>query len=304
MSDSPVRRVLSHLTRPLPLLTHLVLRTESHASSAGLAFFALIGFYPFCLLLLWVSGDVLQWAAGETVIQETLREYYPEGQAFLLRNLQASVDQRGHELSLATAVWILVGAAGIFIPLETGLNTLWGAHEHRPYWRNQAVGLLLTSAGLALAFLFVLLTAGLKQLIGSLHLSPVLEGVSSYAALRVTALAVSVAVIFLIYRFLPNHPVESREVLPAAIAAGVVIEAVRWLYLRTLPLLELQKEHGPYYLSVSFALLAYLEAFVLMGGAYIAARPPGSSVAWPGAIHRSSPESRTGAETRTDTPGE
>ena len=304
MSDSPVGRVLSHLIRPLPLLTHLVLRTESHASSAGLAFFALIGFYPFCLLLLWVSGDVLQWSAGETVIRETLKEYYPEGQAFLLRNLQASVDQRGHELSLATALWIVVGAAGIFIPLETALNALWGAGEHRPYWRNQVVGFLLTSAGLGLAFLFVLVTAGLKHLIGTLHLAPVLEGVSSYAALRVTALAVSVAAIFLLYRFLPNHPVKSREVLPAAIVAGIVVEAVRWLYLRVLPLLELQKDQGPFYVSVSFALLAYLEAFVLMGGAYMAARPPQSSVARTGAIHRASPESRTGAETRTETPGE
>jgi hypothetical protein len=92
MSESPLLRLRRHFTNPLPLLEHLVLRTESHASCAGLAFFALVGFYPFCLLLLWVSGDVLQWTAGETVIRETLREYYPEGQAFLVRNLEAFAD--------------------------------------------------------------------------------------------------------------------------------------------------------------------------------------------------------------------
>src|SRR5215471_5579213 len=124
MHDSPAARVRWHLTHPLPLLKHLVVRTESHAYSAGLAFFALVGFYPFCLLLLWVTGDLLHWSAGDTVIRETLREYYPQGKDFLIRNLDASVVQHRDELSFASAVWIVVGAAGIFIPLETALNTL------------------------------------------------------------------------------------------------------------------------------------------------------------------------------------
>mgnify|MGYP003694653931 CR=1 FL=1 len=77
---------------------------------------------------------------------------------------------------------------------------------------------------------------------------------------------VSVAAIFLLYRYLPNHEVRSRQVPPAAIAAGVVARPVRLIYLRVLPLLDLPKSQGPYYVSMSFALLAYFEAFVLLGG--------------------------------------
>jgi YihY family inner membrane protein len=263
-----------HIAHPLPLLKHLALRTESHAYSAALAFFALVGFYPFCLLFLWITGDAMHWSAGETVIRETLREYYPAGQSFLLRNLDASVEQRANELSLATSLWILVGAAGIFIPLETALNTMWGAKEHRPYWKNQAVGFLLTMAGVGLAFGFVILTASLRAGVQSLELSTFATGIASYLALKTSAFVVSVAAIFLLYRFLPNYPVKSRQVLPAAILAGFVAEGVRWIFLQALPLLDLRKDQGPYYVSVSFALLAYLEAFVLMGGAYIAARAP------------------------------
>ena len=274
MRDSPAGRVRWHLTHPLPLLKQLVLRTESHAYSAGLAFFALVGFYPFCLLLVWVSGDLLHWSAGETVIRETLREYYPQGQDFLLRNLNVSIEQQRDELTLASAIWILVGAAGVFIPLETALNTLWGVQEHRPYWRNQLVGFLLTTAGVALAFLFVLLTAALEQLVGGVH-PRLLQGALSYGVLRGTALVLAVVSIFLLYRYLPNRSVSAREVLPAALAAGIVAEAVRYVYLLALPHLQLAKSQGPYYVSISFALLAYFEAFVLMGGAFIAARPPG-----------------------------
>jgi YihY family inner membrane protein len=274
MRDSPAARARWHLTHPLPLLKHLVLRTESHAYSAGIAFFALVAFYPFCLLLVWVSGDILHWSAGETVIRETLREYYPQGKDFLLRNLEASVEQHRDELSLASAIWIVVGAAGVFIPLETALNALWGVREHRPYWRNQAVGFLLTAAGVALAFLFVLLTAALEHAAAGVQ-PRVLEAALSYGAMRGTALALTVVAIFLLYRYLPNRLVSAREVLPAAFAAGVVAEAVRFVYLRALPYLDLAKSQGPYYVSVSFVLLAYFEAFVLMGGAFIAARPPG-----------------------------
>jgi uncharacterized BrkB/YihY/UPF0761 family membrane protein len=276
MKEGAVGRLRGHLRNPLPLLNHLVLRTQSHASCAALGFFALVGFYPLCLLLLWVFGHVLQWGAGESVIRETLREYYPEGQAFLVRNLEASVEQHQSEITLSAVFWILLGAAGVFIPLETALNGLWGAPEHRPYWRNQVVGFLLTGAGVGLAFLFVFVTAGLKTTIADLQVAPFLEHAASYAALRLTALGLSVAAIFLIYRFLPNHSVRSREVLPAAIAGGIVAEAVRWVYLWVLPLLELQKSQGPYYVSVSFALLAYFEAFVLLGGAFVAARPAAS----------------------------
>jgi membrane protein len=276
MHDGATARVRWHLTHPLPLFEHLVLRTESHAYSAGLAFFALVGFYPFCLLLVWVTGDLLHWPAGMTVIRETLREYYPEGQDFLLRNLEVSVEQHGSELTVASVLWILMGAAGVFIPLETALNTLWGVRQHRPYWRNQAVGFLLTTAGVCLAFVFVLLTAALVNVVASLQLPRLPERALSYAVLRGSALAVSVAAIFLLYRYLPNHEVSSRQVLPAAIAAGVVAEAVRWMYLRVLPLLDLPKSQGPYYVSMSFALLAYFEAFVLLGGAYMAARAPTS----------------------------
>ena len=259
MHDGPTARVRWHLTHPLPLFEHLVLRTESHAYSAGLAFFALVGFYPFCLLLVWVTGDLLHWPAG-----------------FLLRNLEASVEQHGSELTVASVLWILMGAAGVFIPLETALNTLWGVRQHRPYWRNQAVGFLLTSAGVCLAFVFVLLTALLVNVVESLQLPRLPERALAYAVLRGSALAVSVAAIFLLYRYLPNHEVRSRQVLPAAIAAGVVAEAVRLIYLRVLPLLDLPKSQGPYYVSMSFALLAYFEAFVLLGGAYMAARAPTS----------------------------
>jgi membrane protein len=253
------------------LARYLVLRTETHAYCAALAFFSLVGFYPFATLLLWIARFVVRWRPAETVVLETLREYYPEGKEFLLRNLDLSVNDKGSSWHPITIFWVLLGAAGIFIPLETAFNQVWGVKEHRPYWKNQAVGFLLTAGCCALAVIFVLATAGLQHLAESTVEGRFAIQVLRYLALHLLALAFSVMVIFMFYKLLPNAHVPIAPVLRAAVLAGIVAEGVRFLYQFLLPLLHLQAEHGPYYVSVSFVLLAYFETFVLIGGTYLAA---------------------------------
>ncbi len=202
---------------------------------------------------------------------EALKEYYPQGQEFLLRNLEVTSARHARAGDVVSVLWILLGAAGVFIPLETAFNRTWRFPEHRPYWRNQVVGLLLTSACCGLAVLFVAVTAGLHALIDRVVPVRLLSQGLRYAGLRAVALFVSIAAIFVFYRFLPNGRVRAADVFPAALLAGVVAEVVRYVYLLALPLLDLQWSQGPYYVSVSFALMAYFEAFVLVGGGFLAA---------------------------------
>jgi uncharacterized BrkB/YihY/UPF0761 family membrane protein len=271
MAKSFAARLRALPAQALHLAKYLVLRTETHAYCGALAFFALIGFYPFATLVLWVSRHVLQWKPAETVVLQTLRVYYPEGKDFLLRNLDLSVSQQGASWHPLTMFWVLLGAAGIFIPLETAFNQVWGVKEHRPYWKNQAVGFLLTCSCCGLAVLFVLATAGLQRLLESQVDGTFAVQVVRYGALHLLALCFSAMVIFLFYKFLPNTEVPTGPVFRAAIFAGIVAEAVRFAYQFVLPLLDLQAEQGPYYVSVSFVLLAYFETFVVLGGMCLAA---------------------------------
>src|SRR5262245_53512644 len=97
----------SRLARPLPLLKYLVIRTESHAFCAAIAFFALLAFYPLCTLMLWVSKGAWGGALAHSVMVEALKEYYPEGQEFLLRNLEVTSARHAHSGDLISVVWIL-----------------------------------------------------------------------------------------------------------------------------------------------------------------------------------------------------
>jgi len=263
-------RLGRRLVRPWDLLQYLVLRTETHAYCAAIAFFALVGFYPLCTLLLWASKGVLAGTPAHAVMVQTLEEYYPQGQEFLLRNLEVTSARHARAGDLVSVLWILLGAAGVFIPLEAAFNKTWRFPEHRPYLKNQAVGFLLTSACCALAVLFVLVTAGLQALIDRLVPPSFAAQALRYLGLRAVALLVSTTAIFLFYRFLPNGRVRSADVLPAAVLAGVTAELLRYAYLLLLPYLDLPWSQGPYYVSIGFVLLAYFEAFVLVGGAFLA----------------------------------
>jgi uncharacterized BrkB/YihY/UPF0761 family membrane protein len=252
-------RVVRHrLGRPLPLLRYLVFTTETHALCGALAFFAMLGFYPLSLLLITVARRVLRSPAAHDVVHVALREYYPTAQEFLLRNLEVSSSRFGEELTGHAAVWILLGGAGVFIPLETAFNRIWGFANHRPYWRNQWVGFLLASLCCGL---LVLLLLGVAQVWGPLRT----------LALRASMIVFGAVAIFLLYQLLPNGRVPARVTLPAAVLAALAAEVVRTLYLLFLPWLSLPKSQGPYHVSISFLLFAYFEAFVVLAGAYLAA---------------------------------
>src|SRR5215475_4733671 len=104
-----------------PLFRYLVLRTETHAFCLALACAALIGFYPFCVLLLSLMKNQFQWDTGFEVVLNTLRAFYPAGQDSLIYNLGVSVRAAGKRLEFGSVLWVFLGAAGVFIPLEAGL---------------------------------------------------------------------------------------------------------------------------------------------------------------------------------------
>src|SRR6185369_8046935 len=74
----------------------------------------------------------------------------------------------------------------------------------------------------------------------------------------------------LLFRYLPNGPVQVADIIPAAMASGLAVELVRAVFKRALPLMDLARSQGPYHVSVAFALLVYAEAFVVLGGAFLA----------------------------------
>jgi len=264
-----LRRFAHELKNLVPLFRYLILQTETHAFCLALAGAALLGFFPTCLVMLAIFKNVLRWQGAYDVLLSTIYAYFPVSQDFVRRNLEARMQLMPHGAQLSSLLWILLGAAGVFIPLETALNRLWKVHEDRPYWLNQLVGGTLTIACTFLALLFLSLSTLLHRVAGVLPFS-VVRSTVHFIIIRSTMTGFLIVAVFALYKFLPNKKIDARQVLPAAILAGIMSELVRVIFVFIIP--NLEPTQGPFAISVTFLLLVYFQTFVVLGCAFLASQ--------------------------------
>src|SRR5262249_20691084 len=154
------------------------------------------------------------------VLLETVQSYFPTNQGAVIIGLERSVGLLGRNGQLGSLLWVLLGAAGVFIPLETALNRLWKVDEDRPYWLNQVVGFSLTVVCVLLGLFFLSISAVLHGIVSYFPFE-ILRSILSFGIIRITMTCLFVVTIFALYKFLPNRKIEAGQVMPAAIVAGV-----------------------------------------------------------------------------------
>lgn len=249
-----------------------LLRTEVHTFAFSVAANAILSFFPFVLLLMTLIRHVFHSRVMYEVVLELLRDYLPAGQEFLIRNLNALVSAR-QSTQLVSLLILLVTSTGVFMPLEVALNRIWRFPNNRSYLGNQLIALLLAFACGVLALLSVALTAENVSLVDSLlrgHAFFVVRLVG-FVVMKLSAMAASIAIFFLIYWLLPNGKVPARAVLPTAVVMGLLSEALKYAYILALPRLDFQAVYGPFALSVSLMFWAFLSGLLLLTGANLSA---------------------------------
>jgi membrane protein len=250
-----------------------LLRTEVHTFAFSVAANAILSFFPFVLLLLTLIRRVFHSRLMYDVVVSLLRDYVPAGQDFVIRNLNALVDER-QRAQVFSLVILLITSTGVFMPLEEALNRLWGFRNNRSYIGNQLISLGLTFASGSLALLSVWATAG-----NVTFLKTALHGhgawfiqLVGFLTMKVFAITASIAIFFLIYWLLPNGKVPARAVLPAAVLMGLLSEALKYAYILALPWLNFAEVYGPFAISVSLMFWAFLTGMLLLTGAHLSAR--------------------------------
>jgi len=250
-----------------------LLRTEVHTFAFSVAANAILSFFPFVLLLLTLIRRAFHSRVMYDVVVSLLRDYVPAGQDFVIRNLNALVDER-QRAQVFSLVILLITSTGVFMPLEVALNRIWGFRNNRSYIGNQLISLGLTFASGSLALLSVWATAG-----NVTFLKTALHGhgawfiqLVGFLTMKVFAITASIAIFFLIYWLLPNGKVPARAVLPAAVLMGLLSEALKYAYILALPWLNFAEVYGPFAISVSLMFWAFLTGMLLLTGAHLSAR--------------------------------
>lgn len=197
-------------------------RDHVSAYAAQAAFFIMLSFIPFILLLLTLiqythltKADL--YGAAQDVLPDTLDRF--------VIGIIDEVCNRGAvaiSLSALTAVW---SSGKAFFALTRGLNTIFDAEDPKGYVRQR-----LRATGYTLLFLVAIVLSLILLVFGnSIHemaeaYIPLLTIVTgSMIGLKNVIMLVVLAVFFaVLYKFVPNHKVTLRSQFPGAVfsAAG------------------------------------------------------------------------------------
>ena len=241
-----------------------LLAREMMVVANAIAFNFLLCLFP--LLLVVVAA--LEKTGGRRITSGlllVLGELIPfEGQA-MARAVEA-LGQSARKLELLSLFLILWGSSAIVVPVEMALNRAWGG-QPRTFWRSRLLAFSITVTGGLLAFASVATTV-LVRSSGSAW--PRLTALG----LKAGALALTYALFFLIYRFVPDPSVGSRTALLGALWAGTAWEGAKYLFVINLARANLRALYGPLAFAVSLVLWAYFSSLVLVFGALMVRAEP------------------------------
>jgi membrane protein len=247
------------------------MQTEVHVYALAVSASVLLSVYPFLTVMMSFCHHVLRWPAAVDAIYLAMNDYLPgDLGAFLKRNLPL----RGAFQPTAMLL-LLITANGVFEPLEVALNRAWGVAHNRSYLKNQLVslGMIFLCGGLALLSLVLtgMNAQWARNLAGS-HAK--LDFWVNLLVFKVAAVPIGILVLFLIYWLLPNRRIRPARVAPVAILAGIVLEAMKYVFLLIWPLLgvRLDREYGVFHNSATILVWAFASAMIVLAAAQWAAR--------------------------------
>jgi YihY family inner membrane protein len=254
-------------------LAHYMTKTEVHTYAFSVAAQAILSLFPFIVLLLTVAQRVFHSPRMVNVVVQMMMHFLPNNQVFVMRNMRILAVAHT-QTKIISVVMLLITTTGIFLPLEVALNSVWNVTRNRSYLHNQIVSLGLATGVAVLAMASIALSFAQKAVMDFIffgHTHNIFFSFIGNSFLRICGGLASVGLFFLIYWGLPNRKIPARAVLPTAIIMGVLWDMAKYLYILTLPHLDLGSVYGPFEVSVGLILWAFLSGLLLLAGAYVSA---------------------------------
>ena len=191
--------------------------------AAMIAYFALLSFVPLTFLALSLLGLTGRADESSFLVRE-IKHAFPGTEVGRIVSLVRAVQDNATTLGIVGGIALLWTSLSLFSVLESALNIVYD-RPNRGFLHGKAIALLFMIGSLVTLFLALLA--------GSFGYEALRRYAPGFAGSAGLAYAVSIAVsatgvfVFLVsvYRLLPNADVSTRDALPGAVVATVVLEA-------------------------------------------------------------------------------
>ena len=247
-----------------------LLHDRCPSAAASLAFYGLISGFPLLLLAVSVSSLWLEPEQAASRVAEILRRYVPVAASDLIEgSLQGAVEAGGATAGVYLLVLLWSGSF-VFAELRGALNSAWGmpaARRVRVRVLIDSLLVVLTVIGLSLGMLYQTFATSLESVLaGTLKLSRQAIG---GPAIRLLGVAVELALVLVLFRYLPERRVRWRDVLPGAVLSIALFHANQWIFQSYVAHFggRYVEVYGPLSSLTILLIWAYLTALIVLFGA-------------------------------------
>lgn len=244
------------------------LKPNSMIRAAAIAYFALFSLFPLILLSIAIASFRLGSLMDQHLVIQRLEFVAPALGQLLGQNIDDIILERGPVTGIAL-VGLLWSSSTIFYILTSSLHEIWGIEHRRPLWRQRGLAIMLVLA-------FVVPTLFMASFAGSLiaALRTLLPNYIMQIAGRVSlgvVILLDVALFLVLYLMLPHGNSTWREVLPGAVAAGLLWELAKktFLFFIATYIFASNLVYGSVAAIIAFLTWAYLSGLIFLFGAYL-----------------------------------
>jgi membrane protein len=244
--------------------------------ASSIAYYALLSLFPFFLLVLSILGSVTTDPNDRAKILDFVLRYFPRQFEFVTTQLSSMEDARVR-LGVAGSLLMIWASMGVFGAITSAVNHAWGVEKTPSYLKHKLISFtmlvcasVLLLVGLLLVSAMNLFEAGWFAVVAA-H-SPGWFAVLHHFAVRWASTALFIAVVGLIFYFVPNAKVRFRDVWVGAVVTGLLwrgaLFGFSW-YVRDLS--RFSHIHGSIAAVVVFLIWIYISAVLLLYGVEVTA---------------------------------
>jgi membrane protein len=238
--------------------------------AASIAYYALLSFFPFLLLVLSVVGSISGDENDRLAILTFVFRYFPTKLDFVDNQLQAFTANRV-QLGVAGALALIWASLGVFGAITSAVNEAWGVERQRSFWKHRLVSFLMLVAGGGVLVVALLLVGAVEVAQGSAFGAMIARfewmAVLQTLTFNYFATVMLVIAVGLVFYFIPNAKTRFRDVWVGAALTGVLwrvaFDGFAWYIARNKSMTMI---HGSIAAVVVFLLWVYVSAIILMYG--------------------------------------
>jgi membrane protein len=249
--------------------------SENPTYSASIAYYALVSFFPFMLMVVsLISRLAVDRAGNERAAIDLIERALPSNFDFLSSQV-VQLQRAPVELTIVGTLVTIWASMGVFSAITAAVDHAWSIEKPRTYVMHQvAAFVMMLTAGLVLAVALFMTGAVQVSETSWFHVVqswfPSLGGFTSLAA-QYSLLPVVILAIGFVYFFVPNTKVRLRDVWFGAVLAGLLwrlaLAGFTW-YLSDVSRFSV---HGSVGTVVAFLVWVYLSAVILLYGVEVTA---------------------------------